>query len=818
MGNFENKWQEIRNAEYNFLFKENLNINSELKKEYLNNEFLNIESINTALNKEYTENNKFNALKKYVIRVNRLLSKYYLNDEKYLHILNNIDYEKLDKEQILRNRLFYFAAFNDENPLIIDFLKKEDFYLIKKDENFNINSIFKYKLNYKQLDLLYQIGAIAPTKIQNFLDKIYDEVKNNISSNIYENNQVYQEKFNQLISIWSKINQLEKNNDRENLNKYLLEISKNFSIDYLKLKNSTIIPFFYENYKNGLNLTLLNNNLKHNLYFIKDYAKYYYENNNKEIISLFSNINYHFENEKNNQSINLIEKDKYLTCLDTLLTLDRKNTIKNFNNYLYFLNQEILENNISLTDNAKSVLDKLKVENNINFLLDKLSNLYAEQLNCDIFDDKVINELQKFLNYDKSNLKNKNILAKTEYQEKLIKERFDNLIKDLNITNPNLIEFIDKYTDLKENLLLNRFNTNKDTLKFLLININKPENKLNYLNFDDLNNNYYFIEKVIPFLTSQELLSNYKFLKYFIKNVEDMSIFINKDENKMENRYISMLGNFYLGNLKDIDKDNIKIKFNYKNIYQSILNSSKLQNNLLNDNELFEQYILKYYYFLNDNTKKENYSKIQNNLLNFIQNKIFTNYEIYLNDILDIKNTINILKDINKFQSKNNNFDEKFILSDIKRNYILTNYKDDLNYLKDNIKIVNEFLEKTNGRGFFLLTDDLKNNKEIIWESFKNLNQSDYDSFFKEINFNLLDNKIIQKMLNKNISIEQYMPPHILKEHKTLIKNIYAYSKKEDVKYHFIDKKLKELNLDFGMNQSHYLTTKQSLKSFFKFK
>ena len=153
MGNFENKWQEIRNAEYNFLFKENLNINSELKKEYLNNEFLNIESINTALNKEYTENNKFNALKKYVIRVNRLLSKYYLNDEKYLHILNNIDYEKLDKEQILRNRLFYFAAFNDENPLIIDFLKKEDFYLIKKDENFNINSIFKYKLNYKQLDL-----------------------------------------------------------------------------------------------------------------------------------------------------------------------------------------------------------------------------------------------------------------------------------------------------------------------------------------------------------------------------------------------------------------------------------------------------------------------------------------------------------------------------------------------------------------------------------------------------------------------------------------------------------------------------------------
>lgn len=818
MGNFENKWQEIRNAEYNFLFKENLNINSELKKEYLNNEFLNIESINTALNKEYTENNKFNALKKYVIRVNRLLSKYYLNDEKYLHILNNIDYEKLDKEQILRNRLFYFAAFNDENPLIIDFLKKEDFYLIKKDENFNINSIFKYKLNYKQLDLLYQIGAIAPTKIQNFLDKIYDEVKNNISSNIYENNQVYQEKFNQLISIWSKINQLEKNNDRENLNKYLLEISKNFSIDYLKLKNSTIIPFFYENYKNGLNLTLLNNNLKHNLYFIKDYAKYYYENNNKEIISLFSNINCHFENEKNNQSINLIEKDKYLTCLDTLLTLDRKNTIKNFNNYLYFLNQEILENNIFLTDNAKSVLDKLKVENNINFLLDKLSNLYAEQLNCDIFDDKVINELQKFLNYDKSNLKNKNKLAKTEYQEKLIKERFDNLIKDLNITNPNLIEFIDKYTDLKENLLLNRFNTNKDNLKFLLININKPENKLNYLNFDDLNNNYYFIEKIIPFLTSQELLSNYKFLKYFIKNVEDMSIFINKDENKMENRYISMLGNFYLGNLKDIDKDNIKIKFNYKNIYQSILNSSKLQNNLLNDNELFEQYILKYYYFLNDNTKKENYSKIQNNLLNFIQNKIFTNYEIYLNDILDIKNTINILKDINKFQSKNNNFDEKFILSDIKRNYILTNYKDDLNYLKDNVKIVNEFLEKTNGRGFFLLTDDLKNNKEIIWESFKNLNQSDYDSFFKEINFNLLDNKIIQKMLNKNISIEQYMPPHILKEHKTLIKNIYAYSKKEDVKYHFIDKKLKELNLDFGMNQSHYLTTKQSLKSFFKFK
>lgn len=816
MGNFENKWQEIRNAEYNFLFKENLNINSELKKEYLNNEFLNIESINTALNKEYTENNKFNALKKYVIRVNRLLSKYYLNDEKYLHILNNIDYEKLDKEQILRNRLFYFAAFNDENPLIIDFLKKEDFYLIKKDENLNINSIFKYKLNYKQLDLLYQIGAIAPTKIQKFLDKIYNEVKNNISPNIYENNQVYQEKFNQLISIWSKINQLEKNNDRENLNKYLLEISKNFSIDYLKLKNSTIIPFFYENYKNGLNLTLLNNNLKHNLYFIKDYAKYYYENNNKEIISLFSNINCHFENEKNNQSINLIEKDKYLTCLDTLLTLDRKNTIKNFNNYLYFLNQEILENNIFLTDNAKSVLNKLKVENNINFLLDKLSNLYAEQLNCDIFDDKVINELQKFLNYDKSNLKNKNKLAKTEYQEKLIKERFDNLIKDLNITNPNLIEFIDKYTDLKENLLLNRFNINKDNLKFLLININKPENKLNYLNFDDLNN-YYFIEKVIPFLTSQELLSNYKFLKYFIKNIEDMSIFINKDENKMENRYISMLGNFYLGNLKDIDKDNIKIKFNYKNIYQSILNSSKLQNNLLNDNELFEQYILKYYYFLNDNTKKENYSKIQNNLLNFIQNKIFTNYEIYLNDILDIKNTINILKDINKFQSQNNNFDEKFILSDIKRNYILTNYKDDLNYLKDNVKIVNEFLEKTNGRGFFLLTDDLKNNKEIIWESFKNLNQSDYDSFFKEINFNLLDNKIIQKMLNKNISIEQYMPSHILKEHKTLIKNIYAYSKKEDVKYHFIDKKLKELNLDFGMNQSHYLTTKQSLKNFFKF-
>lgn len=816
MGNFENKWQEIRNAEYNFLFKENLNINSELKKEYLNNEFLNIESINTALNKEYTENNKFNALKKYVIRVNRLLSKYYLNDEKYLHILNNIDYEKLDKEQILRNRLFYFAAFNDENPLIIDFLKKEDFYLIKKDENLNINSIFKYKLNYKQLDLLYQIGAIAPTKIQKFLDKIYNEVKNNISPNIYENNQVYQEKFNQLISIWSKINQLEKNNDRENLNKYLLEISKNFSIDYLKLKNSTIIPFFYENYKNGLNLTLLNNNLKHNLYFIKDYAKYYYENNNKEIISLFSNINCHFENEKNNQSINLIEKDKYLTCLDTLLTLDRKNTIKNFNNYLYFLNQEILENNIFLTDNAKSVLNKLKVENNINFLLDKLSNLYAEQLNCDIFDDKVINELQKFLNYDKSNLKNKNKLAKTEYQEKLIKERFDNLIKDLNITNPNLIEFIDKYTDLKENLLLNRFNINKDNLKFLLININKPENKLNYLNFDDLNN-YYFIEKVIPFLTSQELLSNYKFLKYFIKNIEDMSIFINKDENKMENRYISMLGNFYLGNLKDIDKDNIKIKFNYKNIYQSILNSSKLQNNLLNDNELFEQYILKYYYFLNDNTKKENYSKIQNNLLNFIQNKIFINYEIYLNDILDIKNTINILKDINKFQSQNNNFDEKFILSDIKRNYILTNYKDDLNYLKDNVKIVNEFLEKTNGRGFFLLTDDLKNNKEIIWESFKNLNQSDYDSFFKEINFNLLDNKIIQKMLNKNISIEQYMPSHILKEHKTLIKNIYAYSKKEDVKYHFIDKKLKELNLDFGMNQSHYLTTKQSLKNFFKF-
>lgn len=816
MGNFENKWQEIRNAEYNFLFKENLNINSELKKEYLNNEFLNIESINTALNKEYTENNKFNALKKYVIRVNRLLSKYYLNDEKYLHILNNIDYEKLDKEQILRNRLFYFAAFNDENPLIIDFLKKEDFYLIKKDENLNINSIFKYKLNYKQLDLLYQIGAIAPTKIQKFLDKIYNEVKNNISPNIYENNQVYQEKFNQLISIWSKINQLEKNNDRENLNKYLLEISKNFSIDYLKLKNSTIIPFFYENYKNGLNLTLLNNNLKHNLYFIKDYAKYYYENNNKEIISLFSNINCHFENEKNNQSINLIEKDKYLTCLDTLLTLDRKNTIKNFNNYLYFLNQEILENNIFLTDNAKSVLNKLKVENNINFLLDKLSNLYAEQLNCDIFDDKVINELQKFLNYDKSNLKNKNKLAKTEYQEKLIKERFDNLIKDLNITNPNLIEFIDKYTDLKENLLLNRFNINKDNLKFLLININKPENKLNYLNFDDLNN-YYFIEKVIPFLTSQELLSNYKFLKYFIKNIEDMSIFINKDENKMENRYISMLGNFYLGNLKDIDKDNIKIKFNYKNIYQSILNSSKLQNNLLNNNELFEQYILKYYYFLNDNTKKENYSKIQNNLLNFIQNKIFTNYEIYLNDILDIKNTINILKDINKFQSQNNNFDEKFILSDIKRNYILTNYKDDLNYLKDNVKIVNEFLEKTNGRGFFLLTDDLKNNKEIIWESFKNLNQSDYDSFFKEINFNLLDNKIIQKMLNKNISIEQYMPSHILKEHKTLIKNIYAYSKKEDVKYHFIDKKLKELNLDFGMNQSHYLTTKQSLKNFFKF-
>ena len=347
----------------------------------------------------------------------------------------------------------------------------------------------------------------------------------------------------------------------------------------------------------------------------------------------------------------------------------------------------------------------------------------------------------------------------------------DDLISEVNINNKLIEDALDVEKKFKNNI--NNYNQIKNK------NI-KKENEIKMEDSNNQNNQIYIEKKIINIEGENEELnkkidntkdnySNYNYLdKYNLDDDKDLDI--------------PKIYNNFKNDNQNIKNDNI----DYKK-YNNIIDDDNNNNNYNDDNDDNDN---------NDNNDNDNYNYNDNyndNEQNFNENNKTTK-ELEKDFDLIKKNKINIINDINKTNTDNNNIniDNKILFKDeIKDNNKGNNFVCDLDIFKKLQQQMNkksEVLQKT---------IDKYNHKpkklEIINDS--NLIQNKINSFQKEIDSNNNINNIYNNIPISKINNENTLNINLSKE-KININNKNLIEKINNIKYKIEDNEIKSNNIN----------------------
>ena len=547
----------------------------------------------------------------------------------------------------------------------------------------NKQSVFHYiekgeSLRKKKIDKMFMEKRLKNINIKNSNFNYNENNNHNFNLNIENNNDVLLNdlnlnkniEFNDIVNFFNNNFNLDLI-DLNNINNY--NINNNEIIFLIKLLQnlSSLRKLTYKNISN-----LINNIISYNLHFILIILlkKFQIENSNYYIISIIKEI---------------------LWLLNNIFTINNNITLYSFfysNNiielllkYLYFSNQEISFNCISILTNL--FLENKNFKNqiiNYNFY-EKIISLLKTTNNLDYIEDC----LNFILNYIRYNIK--------------LNKNFENISSCLNILSIYLKQCNNKKILI---LIFSIF----ITITYNYENINENFIKIKFIDnfeiFINNNNDYKLYDYCIPILinlTNKD--DNQRFIKNFIhSNLFKILISNNKIiNNNLNNNFLIDISNIFL-NLTQYD-----LFYEYLDKYFEILNN-KLDLIKYNNNYILIKNILS---FINYLIKKCN----NNNNSYFNIKKFLFNNEILLNNIFEI-----FLKTNNYLNNKEN----IIIATGILINIIKYNYNYNNNFYSVKIYLKNKGIDEILTKYSNYINDDKMNKIFLYFNKFiKNIYNDD---------------------------------------------------------------------------------------------
>ena len=369
------------------------------------------------------------------------------------------------------------------------------------------------------------------------------------------------------------------------------------------------------------------------------------------------------------------------------------------NNHLDIINK--LKNSNFNSEKNKELLAFIDKKNVINLKLDKslteIKNYYSKENIQNIFEKNLFNDIKNLLNQFKENTEKLNEIL---FNENLTQKEYINLLNELKNNEKEINEFIEFYSDyLKDN---KGFLIRNEILKSFLekILISRNEKILTNINDTDenqiLSDNFLLINKMNILKENIEIIqkNSSNFSKTLLMSVKEH---YNLIDEKFNEKIVVYLKNFLRNNKSSynlIEIENFFKLLNYlknKQTYLNfVLNEYTQSRKKFCEEELKEKYL---------NLSKKNFDEIYTNLnqdfifyfikeyilINFFFNENLKNKENLLNLNTDIFPIINRIKNLDNFNTLENNLKKICALIKDEDKIIFTNNLNSILYVFEDL-------------------------------------------------------------------------------------------------------------------------------------
>ena len=681
---------------------------------------LEIKSFIVVLNKLKENEILFNCVDK--ININNT---YWLNN--IISILGRITYS----EEKRCNNLCHISTNNtvkSSNSLYID-----NFYMENSQSSFNINKKYlsKYDIMFEQ----YFSENISKSILSNNSNLINFIFENSLNKRIDSSNNINYYKYSIINNSW------------------VHEKSYNKIPDMMLCINYQI----YNDIKSGL-YKVLNNTEKYMIYKeINRHNKSLVYINIKKIRFLNALIQI-----QENKIKYLIIKNNKLICIDNLKSISNfRQDIKNIIEQVYnpckvdFMFDELIENSAkflksstsTITSNYKNTLvnskqksSKIKLalktiteeayKENVSPILDEESNNGLELFDREAYKQKIIVENQEKSNDFKNNKKNK-------INAEITKLNNNNLINDFK--NPININF--KNDSIESNTIAIRRSTFKQTKIENSSNFRSSNNIINELNKNTINNSDKSNTLVVNALFSKEKDDNLR-----LENTEIFNEFINS-YNSIILTYKSNIQVFLLNiSLNCLKQENLAMKevfanakseldiSMFKNKHTSALFKEISDHSLVNINKMYYFFDLFLNKLLNNSLEvethtnstayliiKKDFEAFYSELIRdyILYNSTLKKQEQYTNAVDKFGDTFSIKKldsYLNAYYNRLNDYEEniekttnsKLAINSNKLVFEMDNLYKQLSIYKENVAIMEEYIQTYFQEKFYYITSNLK--------------------------------------------------------------------------------------------------------------
>ena len=368
------------------------------------------------------------------------------------------------------------------------------------------------------------------------------------------------------------------------------------------------------------------------------------------------------------------------------------------NNHLDIINK--LKNSNFNNEKNKELLAFIDKKNVINLKLDKslteIKNYYSKENIQNIFEKNLFNDIKNLLNQFKENTEKLNEIL---FNENLTQKEYINLLNELKNNEKEINEFIEFYSDyLKDN---KGFLIRNEILKSFLdkILISRNEKILTNKSDDEnqiLSDNFLLINKMNILKENIEIIqkNSSNFSKTLLMSVKEH---YNLIDEKFNEKIVVYLKNFLRNNKSSynlIEIENFFKLLNYlknKQTYLNfVLNEYTQSRKKFCEEELKEKYL---------NLSKKNFDEIYTNLnqdfifyfikeyilINFFFNENLKNKENLLNLNTDIFPIINRIKNLDNFNTLENNLKKICALIKDEDKIIFTNNLNSILYVFEDL-------------------------------------------------------------------------------------------------------------------------------------
>ena len=618
------------------------------------------------------------------------------NQEEIPSIINEIILPLIQKE-LYMNTILSLGSFKNNDLESVTFIRQKELSFINVTDSFeNINDYIKeYEFQMRKLNS-------DENKIKEYIHSILSlGNKNSPLLLIFALNRIYLTEINLKIKNEKYLENIFNKKDLEQFKNDI--IKQNLSCQMNPFNNlefmNELINEIYISYKDSIEENVEN-----------IFIKYTQEFENIENQVNFQKMINELQNIKHSQKINTININNKYCEIITKIILSRIDSLYNISNDIFCFKQwlnlyeDIINIEVPLNIHENEI-DKFYIKNLILYILcNHLTTFNSEDVarinidinnnkNNDILSDKIVTWIEKFV-FNKFSQLGYDIL--NEQKNKFIDYAICLILKDLFANNINNSSIIRELVDNKDYDLLNLFNTIllnsqssfninlRDTLKLIIIckaskdEIAQMKDNIIYLyqkhpqyDCEDLNDN--------DFKYINNIKNYYLQLRNYLKSP---NIFISKKT--LQHFYslnYDLLFNKFISFIENIENDSNDIAKCIIYILTDLINSTfeenedlclilyaKIENLINNSGERYD--------------KKKIYTKIKNEILSIICNKIFSSF---ISNNKQITSTIIKLSKLNKdLLSQICQYQESKLTYDKNQNNEEENNNSDINNINKN--------------------------------------------------------------------------------------------------------------------------------------